>query len=169
MAVSFQVSGTVTVKVGAQGAADNALEVLGYTANGVRIQEEDFYEEIHSDERGGDSGPPVETIYHGKRVRVTMELVKWDAQVADMLAGRVNWTATTLDPGKVFDAGVVMVAGNKAFRLVLKSNVGSWDLPACIVRGQFEINKGSQASRLMISFEAFPDANGYLYKPYTGP
>ncbi|HOV61677.1 MAG TPA: hypothetical protein PK349_11545 [Candidatus Hydrogenedentes bacterium] len=167
MAVSIQVSGAVLVKVGPQGCADNNLAALGYTANGVRIQEEDFFEEVHSDERGGEAGPPVELVYHGKRVRVTLELVKWDAAVADQLAARLG--VTTPEPGKQYDAGIVMIGGTKAFRLVLKAAVGSWDLPVAIVRGQFEINKGSRASRLLMAFECYPDANGYIYKPYNGP
>lgn len=165
MAVSLQVSGTVTVKIGPQECDDLQLAVLGYTANGVRIQEEDFYEEVHSDERGGDVGPPIDLIYHGKRPRVTMELVKWDAAAADKLAARIS--VTTPQPGKVYDAGIVMIAGQKAWRLVLHSAAASWDLPVVVVRGQFEINKGSQHSRLLIAFEAFPDSQGYLYKPYA--
>lgn len=168
MPVSLQVSGTVLVKVGPTGTADNALEVLGYTANGARIQEEDFYEEVHSDEQGGDAGPPIDLIYMGKRVRVTLELVRWDAAVADKLAARIA-TPSTPPPGLRLEPGIVMVAGQKTWRLVLKSNVGSWDLPACAVRGQFEMNKGSRASRLLIAFEAYPDSTGYIYKPYTGP
>lgn len=166
MPISVQVSGAVLVKVGPQGVVNNGLEDLGYTANGARIQEEDFFEEIHSDEQGGDSGPPVELVYHGKRVRVTLELVKWDATVADKLAARLTNGAPS--PGKQYEAGIVMIGGNKAFRLVLKSAVGSWDLPVAIVRGQFEMNKGSRASRLLIAFECYPDESGFIYKPYTG-
>ena len=166
MPMSLQVSGAVLVKVGPQECQDAALKDLGYTANGARIQEEDFYEEVHSDERGGDSGPPIDLVYQGKRVRVTMELVKWDAAVADQLAARIS--VTTPQPGLAYEAGIVMVAGQKAFRLVLKSNVGSWDLPVAVVRGQFEINKGSRHSRLMLAFECYPDSQGYIYKPYTG-
>ncbi|MBC7076737.1 MAG: hypothetical protein H5T92_00260 [Synergistales bacterium] len=166
MPISVQVSGAVLVKVGPQECADTALEVLGYTANGVRIQEEDFYEEIHSDERGGDSGPPIDLVYHGKRVRVTMELVKWDAVVADKLAARIS--VTTPNPGYAYDPGIVMIGGQKAFRLVLKCNVGSWDLPVAVLRGQLEINKGSRHSRLMLTFECYPNSQGYIYKPYTG-
>jgi len=168
MAVSLQVSGTVLVKIGPTGTADANLEVLGYTANGARIQEDDFYEEVHSDEQGGDAGPPIDLIYMGKRVRVTLELVRWDAVVADKLAARIA-TPSTPPPGLRPEPGIVMVAGLKTWRLVLKSNVGSWDLPAAVVRGQFEINKGSRASRLLATFECYPDATGYLYKPYTGP
>lgn len=167
MAVSIQVSGAVLVKVGPQGCADENLTALGYTANGVRVQEEDFCEEIHSDEQGGEAGPPVELLYHGKRIRVTLELVKWDALVADQLAARL--AVTTPEPGKQYEAGIVMIGGMKAFRLVLKCANGSWDLPVAIVRGQFEMNKGSRASRLLVAFECYPDSNGYIYKPYTGP
>lgn len=168
MAISIQASGTVLVKVGPQSCQDAALESLGYTSNGARIQEEDFYEEVHTDEQGGDAGPPVELIYHGKRVRVTLELAKWDGAVADKLAARVSQTSTTPQPGKQLEAGIPMIASQKAFRLVLKSSVGSWDLPVAIVRGQFEINKGSRPSRLLISFECYPDSTGIIYKPYTG-
>jgi hypothetical protein len=162
MAISIQVSGAVLVKVGPTGCPDTNLATLGYTANGVRIQEEDFYEEVHTDERGGDAGPPAELIYHGKRVRVTLELVKWDGAVADQLAARVS--VTTAEPGEA----LVMLGGNKGFRVVLKCAVGSWDLPMAVVRGQFEMNKGSRASRLLLALECYPDANGYIYKPYTG-
>ena len=165
MAISIQVSGTVLVKVGPQSCQDAALEPLGYTSNGARIQEEDFYEEVHTDEQGGDAGPPVELIYHGKRVRVTLELTKWDGAVADKLAARVSQTS---QPGKQLEAGTPMIANEKAFRLVLKSSVGGWDLPVAIVRGQFEINKGSRPSRLLISFECYPDSTGIIYKPYAG-
>jgi len=165
MTISIQVSGTVLVKVGPQSCQDAKLESLGYTSNGARIQEEDFYEEVHTDEQGGDAGPPVELIYHGKRVRVTLELTKWDGTVADKLAARVSGTS---QPGKQLEAGNAMIANQKAFRLVLKSSVGSWDLPVAIVRGQFEINKGSRPSRLLISFECYPDSTGIIYKPYTG-
>lgn len=168
MAVSLQVSGTVLVKVGPTGVDDANLEVLGYTANGARIQEEDFYEEVHSDEQGGDAGPPIDLVYMGKRVRVTLELVRWDSAVSDKLAARIA-TSPNPQPGQRLEPGIVMVAGLKTWRVVLKSNVGSWDLPAAAVRGQFEINKGSRASRLLIAFECYPDSTGYLYKPYTGP
>lgn len=174
MAVAVQVSGLVTVKVGKEGCQNNALETLGYTVNGARIRVETYFDEVHGDQYGGDQGPPIELVYLGERAVVNLEMSKWDAQVADKIAGRLYGKTA----GKIVDQvgdytvgpGTPVFAPGFAYRLVLHvagQGQTSWDFPRAVPREPIEINKGTRHSVLLLVFDCYP-AQGILYRPYTG-
>ena len=48
----------------------HALETLGYTQNGVQIEEELYTGDVKGDENGGEEGPPIDVQYFGEVHRV---------------------------------------------------------------------------------------------------
>lgn len=85
-AVCANVSGPLEIWVGT-GAA-SALEFLGYSVNGVTIEEIPLLGEVKSDEYGGEQGPPSDYQLFGFQHRVSMELSKFqDAVLAKLTAG----------------------------------------------------------------------------------
>lgn len=168
MAATVQVAGPATIKIAQEGAQDTALEILGYTQNGARIRTEAFWDEVHADDQGGDGGPPVELVYQGERAIVTLELTKWDGQVADKIGARLWGKAV----GQRGAPGTAVFANQKSYRLVIKvANSGqtSWNFPRAVPRDAIEISKGSRPSMMLVQFECYPNDAGVLYEPYSGP
>lgn len=174
MPLAIHVFGPALIKVGPEGAANNQLQNLGFTRDGVRIRTEALFEDIHSDELGGQAGLPVELAYYGERAVVTCELIKWDVTVADLLAKRLSGvqTNTGVIPGPL---GRMVFSNGDAFRLVIASltpgTIG-WSFPRAVPREPMEINKGSRPSMMLLVFDCYPvpvpnTSNWLLYEPYT--
>jgi len=172
MAVQVHVAGPALIRIGPEGCANNQLRVLGYTRDGARIRTEALWEEVHTDEWGGDAGPPAELIYHGERAVVQLELTKWDAAVADQIAKRVS-SIPDHNPGVVPGPGIAVFVNGLAYRLVLdfqKQGTVDWEFPRAVPREPMEINKGSRPSIMVLTFDCYPKLinNVYvLYKPFS--
>lgn len=70
--------------------ASNAIAFLGITANGVRITERAFFNEIHADDSGGEKGPPIDRQIMCYEHLIELELVRYIPAVLALVAIRVN-------------------------------------------------------------------------------
>lgn len=144
--------------------ASLALEFLGWSVNGVTIQQVAFHGPIHSDENGGDQGPPVDYQLFGQQHRISMELSKFQDTVLAKLEARYN-------PNTVAgNVGVGMLLGCSAamFRVLLKGPSFVRNYPACLIPEPIEISPiGSQASRARVSFIAEAPAGDTIWNTTT--
>lgn len=167
MAISVQVAGLASIKIGPEDCQPYQLEFLGYTVNGARIRTESYWDEVHGDQYGGDQGPPIDLVFLGERAVVTLEMSKWDGAVADKIAGRFWGKQAGQTQGA---PGTPVFASGKAYRLVIQAagqGQTSWDFPRAVPREPQEINKGTRHSVMMIVFDCYPNDSGVLYQPFT--
>lgn len=149
MAVAVQVAGLVTIQVDT--GSSHALETLGYSVNGVDIEENIFTLDVQGDEHGGDSGPPIDVQYLGQVDTVRMELSKWDDAILDKIRARLwNSGFTTPAAGQVLsaDIGSLFFGGSKFFRLVLDAANSGFDRDyiKVIFREPIVVNRGVKHS-----------------------
>jgi hypothetical protein len=158
--VEIQVAGAAIVKVGT-GSSD-ALETLGYTANGVDTRTQAYMGDVPGDENGGEAGPPIDVQYFGETAHIRCELTKYDSAIADKVGARVKGgTAGTYLPSAV---GTLMFGASKHTRVLIHTANGPQNFPRCICREPIEVNKGTRYSRLILEFTAYKDpTSGLLY------
>src|SRR6185436_21084756 len=113
MATAVQVPGPCEVQLDT--GTSHALESLGWSINGVEIQEDVKHLDVPGDQNGGDEGIPIDVQYLGEMHIVRMEMSKWDSAVADKgLAKTYGGTAGTMStPGTLMST--------VPYRLLLKS------------------------------------------------
>ncbi len=158
MAIQYHVAGPALIKLDT--GTSNALESLGYTRDSAEIRLEARYEELKSDDMGGEQGPPGDLNYLGESATVRLELTKWDTVVADKVVARL-YGGTAGMPGA---PGTEMIEGAKTFRLLIHSTNNPMNFPRAILYGAVEINKGTRHSRLVLEFLALKDpTTGVLY------
>lgn len=165
MAITYHVDGPAQIKVGT--GVSGALEVLGYTRDGAEIRLEGFFEEVKSDDTGGEQGPPGDLNYLGEQAVIRLELVKYDGTVADKVMPRIKGQTP---PGTPASPGQLMLQDSKAIRLLIQpSGTGAvpWNFPAGIVYGAIEVNKGTRHSRLVMEWRALKDSSGVLFNNVT--
>lgn len=163
MSIAIQVPGACLIKTDT--GSVHALESLGYSIDGVTIEEEMFHEDVPGDQNGGTSGPPIDVQYFGEIHRVRMELSSWDSSVADkILAKLYGGTAGVLGA-----AGSLMGAGGLYYRLLLLTTNLPRNYVRAFLRGQpVEINKGTKYSRLVLNWECHASGvSGTVYNTTT--
>lgn len=149
MAVAVQVAGLVTIQVDT--GTSHALETLGYSINGVDIEENIFTLDVHGDEHGGDAGPPIDIQYLGQVDTVRMELSKWDEAVLDKIRSRL-WNAGFTAPlaGQVLSTniGALFFGGAFSFRLALDAANSGFDRDyiKVVFREPITVNRGVKHS-----------------------
>ena len=137
--------------------ASNAMEFLGWTANGVTIEERMFHGEIHDDTAGGDQGPPTDYQNFGGQHRIHLELQRYQDSVLAKVEARFNVAASS--------NGVGMLLGcvGGLFRVLLRGpnfvrnyeSANSAGKGNCAVLDPIERSPiGSQASRARVTFTA---------------
>jgi hypothetical protein len=161
MAAAPQVFGPAEIKVGT--GSSGALESLGFTRQGAEIRSQGFFIDVPGDQNGGDQGPPIEVQYLGEILRVRAELTKWDEAVAAKVRSRLA-AGTEGSPGT---PGTLMFGDSKTIRVLIAPTTGAVNCPRCFIRGEWEMNKGTKYSTLILEFEAHKDANGVLYNAST--
>ncbi len=161
MAIQYHVAGPALIKVDT--GSTHTLEELGYTRDSAEIRFEGHFEEIKSDDQGGDAGPPGDLNYLGERAIVRLELTKWDAAIADKLVPRLYGGTA----GMVGEVGTLLLQDAKTFRLLIHSTNTPMNFPKAILFGAIEINKGTRHSRLVLEFVCLKDATGKLYDATT--
>jgi hypothetical protein len=157
MAHAVNVAGPAEVKVGTGSAG--ALESLGYTRQGADVRNQGFFIDVPGDQNGGDQGPPIEVQYLGEIARIRLEMTKWDEAIAAKIRTRLL-AGTEGTPGA---AGTLMFGDSKTVRVTLSTTTGPMNFPRCFIRGEWEINKGTRYSTLVVEFEAHKDSTGVLY------
>ena len=137
-----------------------ALEFLGWSLNGITIEEIAYQTPIHSDENGGDQGPPADYQLFGHRHRILMELSKFQDGVLAKLDQRFNPNASSGSVG----VGMLLGCTTASFRLLLKAPNFVRNYLATVILEPIEISPvGSQASRARISFTANVVPGGTLW------
>ena len=147
--ICANVAGPLEVWLGT--GTSNALEFLGYTINGADIEEISFQGEIHSDEAGGEKGPPVDYQIFGTQHRISLELQRYNSIILEKLNLFYNKNDS---PAPV--VGGLQICGGSSFRVLLCSHDLTTfvrNYPACVIKEP--VNKGpigSQATRARVSF-----------------
>ena len=161
MAMTVNVAGPAIIQVDT-GVA-NALEDLGYTANGAEVEVRGFYGDVPGDENGGDSGPPIDVQYFGDIAVVRLEFTRYDPTVLDKVVCRL-YGGTAGTPGT---PGTLMFAGSKTYRLLIKTTSLPMNFPRAIYRGSRVVNKGTKFSREISEFECHKNGSGVLWNTTT--
>jgi hypothetical protein len=128
MTVSFcpYVPGPVLVKVNLRNG--DGLQTLGYTTEGVQVEEISFTNKIHSDRYGGTAGPPIDTQYFGKAARIQLQMVEYDLSVLKEIRDLQDATGFTAHAaGEIVDIGTLMTCASRSWQIVL---VGERDVAA---------------------------------------
>lgn len=158
MAITVQVDGLAVIKVDT--GTSNALESLGYTLDGSQITEQTFTHPVHSDEHGGDAGPPVDMQYMGEVHLIRLLLTKWDATVGNKIMPIYGGTAGT--PGT---PGTLMF--ENAYRLLIHTTNRPRNYPRVLFYEPRELNKGTKHSQWLVVATAYKDDNGVIYNSTT--
>lgn len=159
---SFGKSGGVLINYGntaGTGAAD-----LGYSRNGVDIVVEQFWEDIESDDFGGQGGHPADRQFLGAVAKITTELTKYSrVDVQKLLSydsGGTGLSGTTLGgvQGVLPDIGTFVRQDALLGPLVLTGATLTRTYPLCYVSEAFEESIGTKNSVYMIKWEAWIDS-----------
>jgi len=165
MAAIINVAGATPVSVGT--GSGGTLEPLGYTRDGCSLTFESFVYEVHSDDYGGESGPPIDIQYMGETVRIRLELTKYDEAVADKIRCRLRGGTA----GTVGATGSLMLSSNGvtslAYRICLISTTRPLNFPICVFKEPIEINKGTKFSTLVLDGTAYRNSSGLLWDTTT--
>ena len=120
------VTGPVLVKVNLRDGG--GFVNLGYTAEGVQIEEQFYTNPIHSDQYGGTAGPEVDRQFMGKSAKINLSLVEYNLAVVKKLReGQASTNWATANPGTIVDIGGLVTCGEAAFQILL---VGALDTAA---------------------------------------
>jgi len=114
MAKAVQVPGVCEILTGTGSAG--ALESMGYSINGVDVEEDEFLIDVPGDENGGDEGPPIDIQSLGQVHTLRFDLSKYDADVVAKLLPSVRGGTAGTQP----TMGSLLFAGSLGFRVVLK-------------------------------------------------
>lgn len=147
MAEQVNVAGAVLVKVGTGSAS--ALESLGYSINGVDIQEDVYTGDVPGDQNGGDSGPPIEIQYFGEVHRISLDLSKYDPAIAAKIQPKYKGGTA----GVVGTPGSLFFAAGTYFRLLLLGTNFTRNYLGAIPRQPMGINVGTKFSVQRFIFE----------------
>lgn len=153
MAMGPQVFGPALIKLD--------TESLGYTRNGADVRGKGFFGDVPGDENGGEAGPPIDIQYFGETASVRLELTKYDPTVAAKALARLKGSAE----GVVGTAGTLMFGDSMTASLSIAPPAGqALMFGRAFLRGDWEINRGSRYSTLVLEFECHKDQNGRLYE-----
>ena len=83
----LQIWGNTT---GSSSSESTTAEFLGWTRNGIEIQEQAFMSELKSDYSGGEQGPPGDYEWLGEMHTITCELAQFNSSVLQKYERRVN-------------------------------------------------------------------------------
>jgi len=161
MAVAINVAGLASVYVDTGGS--NALELLGYTRNGVDITDNGYFLDVHTDVDGGDDGPPTDVQYLGGTITIRMEFTKYDDAIRAKIDTRL-YGGTSGVNGAV---GSLMRGGAKTYRLVINTPTTPYNFPIVIFRDPYELNKGTKFSTLVVIGTAYADSTTRVVRNAT--
>jgi hypothetical protein len=157
MAATIQVAGLVTVK--ADTGSAHSLETLGYTENGVEIQENMFTYDVHGDENGGDQGPPIDVQNMGQVDIIRMTFTKWD----DAVMAKIRPTAYGGTAGTSPTAGALAIQGSGTFRLLIDGVNFDRNYTTVIFREAKELNVGTKHSKAVVVAHGYKNASGVIW------
>lgn len=133
----------------------NALELLGYTRNGVEITDNGYFLDVHTDLDGGDDGPPSDSQYLGGTCTIRMEFTKYD----DAVRAKIDTRLYGGTSGTNGAAGTLMIQGAKTFRVCIFTPTTPYNFPICMLRDPIDLNKGTKYSTLVIIATAYRNSS----------
>jgi len=164
------VSGPVLVKVSLRDG--NGFVNLGYTTEGVQVEETYFTNPVHSDQYGGTAGPAVDRQFLGKSAKISLSIVEPNMAVAKKLReGQASTGWATGAAGTIVNVGGLVTCGNRSFQILL---VGAADtatiaadagaavladnlnFPNCWYSGPIRFNLASKNTTIDFDIEALP-------------
>jgi hypothetical protein len=157
MAVAPQAAGTVLVKIDAN--QGSGLESLGYTINGVDIQEEHRHTEVPGDQNGGEEGHPIEEQWLSSVHIVRLELSSYERLVGEKLHAHLAGATAGTTP----TPGTFILGASKYFRLLLLSTNTDFirNYTRAILAGEpKEINHGTKWRKFVATFKCYPTTPG---------
>jgi hypothetical protein len=117
--VKVNVPGSVMVKIaGISGLS--GLQDLGYTTDGVEVEEREFSMEVKSDRYGGEQGPAIDKQMFGREALIRLTLVEFNAEYFHWLESRMPGNATIVAaPGQIITPGTLGFAAGNLVRCLL--------------------------------------------------
>lgn len=155
MALAVVVPGPVLVRTGT--GTSSALEDLGYSINGVEVDEEPVVIPVPGDQNGGDQGIPIDEQKLGEVHIIRMELTNMDAAVVAKV-GAKELDGTT---GEIGDIGSLYAGGSLYYRVLLLGDTVTRNYLACRPL-RMSAPYGSKYLRQTIEWIARP-VSGVLY------
>jgi hypothetical protein len=164
------VSGPVLVKINLRDG--NGFVNVGYTVDAVQPQEIFFTNDIHSDQYGGTSGPPIDRQFMGKQAKISLALVSYNLEVVKKIRegqGSNKWASG--DPGTLVNIGGLVTCGNRAFQVLLVGEADTaataasagaptiatnLNFPNCWYDGPIDYPIGSKNTVFTFDFKATP-------------
>jgi hypothetical protein len=150
MALQHVVAGPVTVTF--------ATQVVGYTRDGVKIRIEPKWNEVKSDDYGGEGGAPADQQILGAEVFITCELTKYDTTYTDKLMTAYGQTLASAAIGTLPTLGTFVRQDSKLQVLLLNGSIRDHTFSNAFVFEASEVNAGTKYSTLMLGFKAWIDA-----------
>lgn len=145
----FMVNGSALLYTGTGGGG--ALELLGYTDNGVRMRVIENYSDIISDVFGPMTPHDIQQM--GMVANISVPLIACDRSVLAKVTGRSNRAAV----GQIGTPGLVMGVAGYAFRVGIASPADNpWSFPYCITRPGFDTQLATKANPFVLEFFAWP-------------
>lgn len=141
-------SNTTLATVGDSG----VWEYIGYTVNGVDIQQVDFSSNVPGDQNGGPEGPPIDIQQFGEIHYVTLRLNTFDTAVVNKIKSRIRGATY----GNTVTPGTLSFAGEKYFNLHIQSAQTSGNrvcYPFAIPRGAITDNLSTKYRTATVTFE----------------
>lgn len=150
----FTVNGTALVYVGT--GIGGALELLGYTDQGVQMNVDEHKLEIFSDVFGPRTPHDFQDM--GMTARIVAPLIAMDRTVLASITGRGDRTTV----GMISTPGLVLGSGGYFFRVGIASPADApWSFSYCLLRPGFNSKLATKANPFNVEFFAWP------FKTYT--
>jgi len=156
MTMAPQVFGPALIKLGEA--------PLGYTRTGAAIRGKAVFQDVPGDENGGEQGPPIDIQYLGETAVIRLELTKYDPAIAAKALARLKDGTE----GTTGVSGTLMFGSDKTSSLTLSPISGqAMVFPRGLLRGDWELTRGTRYSTLAREFEAHKDGAGKLSQYVT--
>lgn len=134
---------------------NGGLTDLGYTEDGAEFEIEMKEKEIHSDVMGGPEGPPSDLLLLGAMAKITLNMIDFNgANMAALISHRGSAYGTPETPG------TLLLAGNKAVRLLINAAGNPINVLNCCVVSPNSLNLGNLVSVYKLVLRGFVQAPG---------
>lgn len=163
----YTISGPALVYTGTGSAG--ALELLGFTKDGVDVKITEHSRPIHTDLMGGEDGPAMDLQVFGQSATLSIPLTAPDFAVLTKIQSRGDRTAAgqISTPGLVVGGGAAVgAAGNYFFTVgITSTGMTPWKFAACYLSPDFSVRLSSRLNPFVLQLIAIPYA---LYTATTG-
>ena len=166
MALAFQIPGPCLIQVDT--GSSNALEDLGYTADGAQVSSQRLKHETPVDSLGGQGGIPGEIQMLGYIDTITLDLTKYDSAVFEKLiafAYGATAGAQTTSVSSVEQSNIGVPLSSNSFRLLLKPSLRG-TVQTNHVRNykialieSYDAVTGTKAKRQRMQFKCYPNSS----------